>query len=1342
MIIRVINADSRLSFWYALWYILLISSSWLIFFLSIGISYGTQRWPILCTILAAVIFSVVTFLLLTYREFFNAYMFYVSLSVAVCLCLISLSFLVLIPVRFEPYFNRQTSDISPVGHFSLCTEVLLLIYTVIPLRLYLTIAIAITYSVLFEVLTWLVHHKESEGLTMLVRILLHFCIHVIGLHCLVMTNVRMRNTFMKVGQSLLVGQQLKAEKNLKESMLHSLMPPKVAQWLLSEEEHFVKNGSEYRDSGDSSYIRSLFRPFNMNRMENVSILFADIVGFTKISSTKSAEELVDILNKLFQKFDVLCKQNNCEKISTLGDCYYCVSGCPGPRPDHARCCVEMGLSMIQAIKQFVEETNEALNMRVGVHTGTVLCGIVGTRRFKFDVWSNDVTLANRMESTGKPGMVHISERTCEFLRDQYLLEEGEPVFGLKTYFILGKKLDRPLSYCDSYRLKKKENSIPNNSLQLVVSPPTSPHSMSPQTRPRVLSCDNSAAKGSYSGNTLSPDVCKIKASSLPSILDEQELEVEKIETNGNEAIKTPTSTTSSGRHSMKLKTSWKIPNFLRKSDQNKLGTNDANSQSHSNLNISTVATCGYQQVPTIIEADNNLQVPEMPIITRSKGSCSNLSTNEEDKLSSIFFEDPKDTIDVKSYISQSRSDIDYTASEFTSFMRSGSYRSQCGRSPNEFAILSRAGSNRSRRGKSPNFEVMLPPIERTRSATVTAPNQPTKSSRTLDVPNKIFTNMENDQLSMALSYNSRKDSGIKSNSRRSSIQQIEHQLPRSESPHHRLSGYFTSSQCSINHSHYPNMPRLPCPFYEKYGSGINHIRKQSDLQLIKCVQKNSESERSYFIKPPLSKLTLFFENDKMEQEYRKNVHSNTDCESVPTLANSRFNTYLDVFFSFVVFSVISFCLFLLYQPTPLWLSAFGIFVFAQICAIALCFKRISLFSEKFFSFFPRWYRWNAFGGLLVSLPLVSILCNFSCPRTISTSKHEDYLYSYLLFVGIVHFCNFTQLNCWMKNVLATLFSLIFVLLIFSDFCPSTIQTILKTRSVSINNETSSDDVETVDKYLYDSEILMVVLLLLILVWFLNREFEICYRLSFHTSFVANRDKAHVQRLKNQADWLIYNIVPEHVAEQLKKNAKYSENVKNAAIIFASIVNFNEMYDESYLGGKEFLRVLNELIGDFDELLTLPEFKSVEKIKTIGSTFMAASGLNSTMRLEQEDPNEHLYALMDFALAMQNVIENFNRDLLEFNLILRIGYNFGDVTAAVIGNTKLYYDIWGDAVNIASRMDSTGVNGRIQVGEHCLEILEKKYEFEKRGCIYVKGKDNMNVYLLKGKLDDTATDNNE
>lgn len=100
--------------------------------------------------------------------------------------------------------------------------------------------------------------------------------------------------------------------------------------------------------------------------------------------------------------------------------------------------------------------------------------------------------------------------------------------------------------------------------------------------------------------------------------------------------------------------------------------------------------------------------------------------------------------------------------------------------------------------------------------------------------------------------------------------------------------------------------------------------------------------------------------------------------------------------------------------------------------------------------------------------------------------------------------------------------------------------------------------------------------------------------------------------------------------------------------------------------------------------------------------------------------------------MHKVIYDFNQDLLGFKLILRVGFNFGDVTAGVIGSSKLYYDIWGDAVNIASRMDSTGVAGEIQFASNCLDVIAERYNYEPRGQVYVKGKDNMNVFLLKGK----------
>lgn len=180
------------------------------------------------------------------------------------------------------------------------------------------------------------------------------------------------------------------------------------------------------------------------------------------------------------------------------------------------------------------------------------------------------------------------------------------------------------------------------------------------------------------------------------------------------------------------------------------------------------------------------------------------------------------------------------------------------------------------------------------------------------------------------------------------------------------------------------------------------------------------------------------------------------------------------------------------------------------------------------------------------------------------------------------------------------------------------------------------------------------------------------------------------------------------------------------------MNFNELYDESYMGGKEYLRVLNELISDFDEVLDRPGFKNVEKIKTIGSTFMAAAGINPYVRQENTHAYQHLHELIEFVLELQNSVNEFNQSLIEFDLILRIGMNFGDVTAGVIGTTKLYYDIWGDAVNIASRMESTGVEGRIQVSERAAQVLGEWYTFQKRGSIFIKGKDNMTTYLLNDR----------
>lgn len=247
-----------------------------------------------------------------------------------------------------------------------------------------------------------------------------------------------------------------------------------------------------------------------------------------------------------------------------------------------------------------------------------------------------------------------------------------------------------------------------------------------------------------------------------------------------------------------------------------------------------------------------------------------------------------------------------------------------------------------------------------------------------------------------------------------------------------------------------------------------------------------------------------------------------------------------------------------------------------------------------------------------------------------------------------------------------------------------------------------------------------------------------YRLHYHGNVEADKHRIKIQNMRNQADLLLRNIIPIHVAEQLKVTQSYSKNHDNVGVIFGSIVNFSEFYEESYEGGKECYRVLNELIGDFDELLRRPVFASVEKIKTIGATYMAASGLNG-LPSTHATPH-HLRALFDFALEMMQVVDDFNKNMLGFKFKLRIGFNHGPLTAGVIGTTKLLYDIWGDTVNIASRMDTTGVECRVQVSEesHCI-LRGLGYSFDYRGTVNVKGKGQMRTYLYP-KLGDGSGDN--
>ena len=178
--------------------------------------------------------------------------------------------------------------------------------------------------------------------------------------------------------------------------------------------------------------------------EDVTVLFADIVGFTTLSTQMSPVDLVDLLNDIFSHFDRLAAQHGLEKIKTIGDAYMVVGGLPTPKLNHAEAIADMALGIQKAIVQFNQEHDKALSIRIGIHTGPVVAGIIGTTRFSYDLWGDTVNIASRMESHGVEGGIQVTTAAYERLKDTYLFEKrGEiQVKGkgkMKTYLLTGRQ---------------------------------------------------------------------------------------------------------------------------------------------------------------------------------------------------------------------------------------------------------------------------------------------------------------------------------------------------------------------------------------------------------------------------------------------------------------------------------------------------------------------------------------------------------------------------------------------------------------------------------------------------------------------------------------------------------------------------------------------------------------------------------------------------------------------------------------------------------------------------------------------------------------------------------------
>lgn len=217
-------------------------------------------------------------------------------------------------------------------------------------------------------------------------------------------------------------------------------------------------------------------------------------------------------------------------------------------------------------------------------------------------------------------------------------------------------------------------------------------------------------------------------------------------------------------------------------------------------------------------------------------------------------------------------------------------------------------------------------------------------------------------------------------------------------------------------------------------------------------------------------------------------------------------------------------------------------------------------------------------------------------------------------------------------------------------------------------------------------------------------------------------EAELRQQRQQTELLLLNVLPQPIAERLKRGEKtIADSFTVATVLFADIANFTQL--STLTSPIELIELLNEIFSAFDALVDLHQ---LEKIKTIGDAYMVVGGVPTFM-------SNHVAAIADMAIAMHRAIANF-RTKDNQPIALRVGIHTGPVIAGIIGNRRFSYDLWGDTVNVASRMESQGEVGRTQVTKVVYERLKPDYEFEPRGAIDVKGKGTMQTYWLLDRID--------
>ncbi len=179
---------------------------------------------------------------------------------------------------------------------------------------------------------------------------------------------------------------------------------------------FVTDFYGWQDKFNQASLKDVLTTFGWHANQQVSVFFSDIVSFTELSQSVTAEELVALLNGIFSQFDQLTRKHGLEKIKTIGDAYMAVAGAPVRVEDHAARAASFAVDVANFMEHYHTPSGEKIGLRIGLHTGSVVAGIIGENKFAYDLWGDAVNTASRMESHGEAGKIHVSEEFMQALK--------------------------------------------------------------------------------------------------------------------------------------------------------------------------------------------------------------------------------------------------------------------------------------------------------------------------------------------------------------------------------------------------------------------------------------------------------------------------------------------------------------------------------------------------------------------------------------------------------------------------------------------------------------------------------------------------------------------------------------------------------------------------------------------------------------------------------------------------------------------------------------------------------------------------------------------------------------